>query len=154
MSWRKDFGASRGATCARVEFMSDLVCLLKTPSLEEARVLECFLEAHGIPVCLGEAEMARQYWDFMVINGIRVLVPADRLEEAIQLTSEARQHAESDLSAQFGELELSPKRRDRWVIWAYCIFSLNIILLALLVVASVIARIWPGKRSVTTPAAG
>ena len=125
--------------------MTDIVCLLKTPSLEEAYVIESVLLANDIPVCLGEAEMARQNWTFMVISGIRVLVPADFLDEAAEILISARRQAESGLTEKFGALGPSPKRRDRWVVWAYAIFSFDILLLGLMAVFAGISASWLSK---------
>ncbi len=99
--------------------MINLVCLLKTVSLEEARVIESLLIAHDIPAVLGEADMARAYWVFMTISGIRVLVPEDRLEDAKSVLLSARVNAATNLRDEFGELDASPSRRDRWIAWTY-----------------------------------
>lgn len=133
--------------------MTDLVCLVRTPSLEEARVIEGVLQANAIPVCLGEVEMARQYWTFMVVSGIRVMVPADCLAEAAEILISARQQAEAGLKDEFGVLGPSPKRRDRWVVWAYAILSFDVVLLGLLAVFAGLSGIWLSKHKSnrTTP---
>lgn len=105
--------------------MTDIVSLARVNSLEQARVIEGLLEANGVPVCLGEAEMAMQSWDYMINNGIRILVPLDCHEEARAIVMEAEAVAALSLEAEFGALEPPIQRRDRWVAWAYLVLSFS-----------------------------
>jgi hypothetical protein len=105
--------------------MADLVCLLRTPSLEEAMVVESLLNAHGIPAILGEAERAKQQWHFMPIGGIRVLVPVNAMQDGLDIIHRAIESADEDLALEFGCFEQTRGRRDRFQVWVYFLFPLG-----------------------------
>ena len=90
----------------------DYAVLISLATREEAEVAAAALRADGVDAFIGNAHHAAMQWfHILALNGLQILVPRMKLEEAKALLQERlRENAAA-------EQEDVVRRTDRWKIW-------------------------------------
>lgn len=90
----------------------DYAVLISLATREEAEVAAAALRADGIDAFIGNSNHAYTNWGYILaLNGLQILVPRSRIEEAKQSLRERIMENACD-----GEDEIA-LRRDRWKLW-------------------------------------
>ncbi|MAK60141.1 MAG: hypothetical protein CMK09_04105 [Ponticaulis sp.] len=111
------------ASLAMLAAMVKAVEIARCSSVEEAVVLCGFLEASGIPAAVADFNMAINQWIISSSQYGRVLVPESSKAEARLLVMERMTEAREILREEFGDLDETSYRRDRWKAWIWLIFA-------------------------------